>query len=76
MSDIRANRPCKVMIQCRTFQMSYSKIKDRECSCISVRMPDELVAELDAEARKNGCSTSQIVRELLRLALDVRHDGR
>jgi metal-responsive CopG/Arc/MetJ family transcriptional regulator len=41
-------------------------------SCISVRMPDELVAELDAEARKKCCSTSQIVRELLQFALNVR----
>jgi metal-responsive CopG/Arc/MetJ family transcriptional regulator len=45
-------------------------------SCISIRMPAGLVAELDAEAQENGCSTSQVVRELLRLALDVRHDGR
>ena len=44
-------------------------------SCISIRMPAELIAELDAEAREKGCSTSQIVRELLRFALDVRHHG-
>jgi hypothetical protein len=69
MSDIRANRPCKVMIQCHTSQMSYSKINDRE----SVRMPAELIAVLDAEAQKSDCSTSEVVRRLLKFALDVRH---
>jgi Ribbon-helix-helix protein, copG family len=44
--------------------------------CISIRMPAKLLAELDAEARKSGCSTSDIVRQLLKWALDVRHRGK
>lgn len=44
-------------------------------SCISIRMPAELVAKLDAKAQKQGCSTSQIIRELLRFALDVDITG-
>jgi metal-responsive CopG/Arc/MetJ family transcriptional regulator len=53
-----------------------SDVIQRMEACISIRMPAELVAQLDAEARKSGCSTSDIVRQLLKWALDVRHRGK
>jgi Arc/MetJ-type ribon-helix-helix transcriptional regulator len=50
-----------------------SDVIQRMEACISIRMPAELVAQLDAEAQKSDCSTSEVVRRLLKFALDVRH---
>src|SRR5262249_16704438 len=47
--------------------------RSRMSCIISVRMPSDLIAILDAEAQKSGCSTSEIIRQLLQFALDVRH---
>jgi len=42
-------------------------------SCISIRMPAELIARLDAEIAQHGGSISQTVRDLLESALAAKH---
>jgi metal-responsive CopG/Arc/MetJ family transcriptional regulator len=42
-------------------------------SCVSIRMPAELIARLDAEVAQHGGSISQTVRDLLETALAAKH---
>jgi metal-responsive CopG/Arc/MetJ family transcriptional regulator len=43
---------------------------------VMVSMPDELLAEVDAEARRSGTSRSAVLRDFADAALRRRREGR
>ena len=43
---------------------------------VMVSMPDDLLAEVDAEARRTGTSRSAVLRDFADIALRRRRDGR
>ena len=43
---------------------------------VMVSLPDDLLAEVDAEARRTGTTRSAIMREFANLALRRRREGR
>jgi len=58
-------------------QPSASHMKPRERLLhIGVRIPATLLDEIDAEAREKGCSMSQIIRERLQLAPNLKYPGK
>jgi metal-responsive CopG/Arc/MetJ family transcriptional regulator len=45
-------------------------------SYIGVRIPTELLDAIDAMATESWRTRSEVIRELLQFALDVKHSGR
>jgi metal-responsive CopG/Arc/MetJ family transcriptional regulator len=43
---------------------------------VMVSLPDDLLAEVDAEARRNGTTRSAVMREFADMALRRRREGR